>query len=64
MEEVERHLLVYHGDGRGAQVWWRHQKNGWRWGQSLKEEDGEGGFPEIRFRSWDTCSIGGAGVLG
>jgi hypothetical protein len=29
-EEVERCLLVYHDDGRGAQAWRWHQKNG-RW---------------------------------
>jgi hypothetical protein len=48
----------------GARAWQWHWKNGrWQW-QSLQEEDEEGGFLEIRFRSRDTCSIGGVGVLG
>jgi hypothetical protein len=62
--EATGRLLVYHSDGQGTRACRRHQKNGRRWRQPLKEEFGEGGFLEIRFCSRDTCSIGCARVLG
>jgi hypothetical protein len=63
-EEVKWCLLVYHDNGRGAQAWWRHRKNGRRWRPPLKEEYGEGSFLKIRFHSRDMCSIRGVGLLG